>query len=330
MRRQRALFVALLIVSQAASAHDADVIYARLETAADGLTEIVTLTSATLLQLAPVDADHDGLLTQADLDASSAALIAGVWNDLPLSAGGVPCPRSAEAARLEEGFISLTAHFRCGDGDLRQDFKVLRILPTNYRVVLGSQLEGERGRRFAQGVFTALEIARPRPPGLFDGARLATGFTLGLRDAGVAEALALLLLVFVTAGRFSRAGLRLGLLLAGALVVLLGHGVGWAVPILLGASVLVLGLLGERPDQPGWLPEAACLVGGVGLGLRSSLPVTAEALGSVGGLAIVGLALLAAGVPLGRVLARRPPVYFGARLALAALALFSAGLRLAA
>jgi hypothetical protein len=328
MRGPRLLLFALLIVSHPAGAHDADVIYARLEDAPGGFVEIVTLTNATLSQLAPIDADGDGLLTQGDLDARAAALTAGVWNDMPLSSAGKPCERSDEAARLEDGYVTLTARFRCAEGDLRQDFKVLRVLPTNYRVVLGSQLEGERGRRFAQGVFTALEIPRPRPPSLFDGARLGAGLVRGLADAGVAEALAALLLAFLTAGAFRRGALRLALLVAGGLVVLGGRGAPALVPWGLGLGALVLAFVPDTPGLRARLLDATCLVLGVALALRATIPVSAEALGWLGGLAAVALVTFAVGVPLGRMLARRPPIFFGARLALVALALFSAGLRL--
>ncbi|MBL8921800.1 MAG: hypothetical protein JNJ54_23280 [Myxococcaceae bacterium] len=328
MRRQSLLLVVLLIVARPALGHDADVIYARLEDAPGGFVQIVTLTNATLSQLAPVDGDGDGLLTQGDLDARGAALVAGVWNDVPLSAGGVPCARSDETARLEDGYVTLTARFRCGEGDLRQDFKVLRVLPTNYRVVLGSQLEGERGRRFAQGVFTALEIPRPRPPSVFDGARLRSGVIRGLADTGVAEGLAALLLSFITAGAFRRGALRLGLLVAGGLVVLGGRGAEALVPWSLGLGALVLGFVRDRPGVRARLLDATCLVLGGALGLRATIPVAAEGLGWVTGLALVAAVTFAAGVPLGRLLARRPPLFFGARLALVALALFSAGLRL--
>lgn len=328
MRGQSLLLFALLIVARPARAHDADVIYARLEDAPGGFIQIVTLTNATLSQLAPVDGDGDGLLTQGDLDARSPAIVAGVWNDAPLSAGGVPCARSDETARLEDGYVTLMARFRCGEGELRQDFKVLRVLPTNYRVVLGSQLEGERGRRFAQGVFTALEIPRPRPPSLFDGARLKAGLIRGLADTGVAEGLAALLLSFLTAGAFRRGALRLGLLVAGGLVVLGGRGAPLVVPWGLGLGALALAFGHDRPGVRARLLDATCVGLGLALGLRATVPVAAEGLGWVAGFALIAGVTFAAGVPLGRILSRRPSVFFGARLALVALALFSAGLRL--
>lgn len=326
MRRLRLLLIATLSVTPAALAHDADVLYARLETTPNGLTEIITLTSATLLQLAPVDADGDSMLTQQDLDRRADAIVAGVWNDLPLTAGGAACTRSNERALLEDGFISLSADWVCGEGDLRQDFKILRILPTNYRVVLGSQLEGERGRRFAQGVFTALEVPRPKPASVVDGQRLASGFVVGLRDTGVTEALALCFLAFLSAGTIKRGAARLALLIAGAAVVL----ASFTPPSLIVPVLLALGALGIAFVKAPFVAEAACLIAGVGLGLRSTLILRQEALGWLLGTAVVMIVCAAIGLPLGRIIGRRPRAWSSTRLLLVLLVLFSVGLRLGA
>lgn len=326
MRRLRLFLIATLSVTPAALAHDADVLYARLETTPTGLTEIVTLTNATLLQLAPVDADGDSMLTQKDLDTRADAIIAGVWNDLPLTAGGVACTRSNERALLEDGFISLSADWVCGEGDLRQDFKILRILPTNYRVVLGSQLEGERGRRFAQGVFTALEVPRPKPPSVIDRERIGSGVVVGLRDTGVVEALALCFLAFLSAGTLKRGASRLGLFMAGAAVVLASFtGPPVVVPVL-----LALGAVGIAFVKTPFVAEVACLLAGLGLGLRSTLLVRQEAIGWLLGSAIVMIVCAALGLPLGRIMLRRPRAWASTRLVLVLLVLFSVGLRLGA
>lgn len=331
MRRLRLVIAGLILVTLPAQAHDADVLYARLEPGSPGtLIEIVTLTNATLALLAPVDANDDGDLTQADLDARADAVKAGVWADLPLSAGGVACTRFDESAQLEEGFVALTARWRCPEeGDLRQDFKVLRVLPTNYRVVLGSQLDGERGRRFAQGVFTALEVPRPKPPGLFDGGRLRRGLEQGARDNGVIEALAVLLLLFLTAGSFRRGTMRLGLMLLGALPVLSGLSAPLAVPVLMAISVVAAAFLERPPRWRGWLADGAALVAGLGLAARAGLPSVSDGLGWLAALLLVAAGALAVGVPLGRLLARRSRPFGAVKLVLVVLVLFSVGLRLA-
>lgn len=201
----RCLVALSLLLPLLASAHDADVIYARLEQAVgQTLVEELTLTAQTLTLLAPVDRDDDGLVTQGDLDAAGDALRAGVWDDMPLLADRAPCTRTEERAHLEPGFIRLRAVFSCGPGTLRQDFKVLRVLPANYRVVLGSQLDGETGKRFAQGVLTALEVPRP--------ATDSTGFRerwlSALASLGSFESLAALLVLLLSASTLRQQALR--------------------------------------------------------------------------------------------------------------------------
>jgi hypothetical protein len=129
--------VLLTLVSLTAHAHDADVIFVELAAGQGGAyAERVTMTAATLGQLAPVDADGDGQLTQADLDARRDALKVGVWDQAKL----VPCTRSNETAELKPGYVELTAMFQCGEGELSQEFRWLMVLPSNYRVQMGNQV----------------------------------------------------------------------------------------------------------------------------------------------------------------------------------------------
>jgi hypothetical protein len=129
--------VLLTLVSLTAHAHDADVIFVELAGGQGGAyAERVTMTAATLGQLAPVDADGDGQLTQADLDARRDALRVGVWDQAKL----VPCTRTNETAELKPGYVELTAQFQCGAGELSQEFRWLQVLPSNYRVQMGNQV----------------------------------------------------------------------------------------------------------------------------------------------------------------------------------------------
>ena len=159
------LALALVLLAAPAWAHDSDVIYVMLSQQPTGgaLDEVVTLTAGTLSQLAPIDADNDGALSQGDLDARGAAIAAGVWDQMPLEATA-PCTRSADQAVLRDGYVELGAHFACPPGPLSQDFKILRVLTSNYRVVLGRQLDGETGRAFAQGNVQKLLLS-PEPGG---------------------------------------------------------------------------------------------------------------------------------------------------------------------
>ncbi len=158
-----ALPLALLVVAGSASAHDADILYAQLwrsETGGPEVRERLTLTADTLALLIPAaDADGDGALTQGDLDARAPALALGIWDALPLSAGGQPCARTGTSARVRASFVELGATFQCPPGELRQRFSLLSVLPSNYKVVLGSYIQGEQGQRFADASQPTLVVS---------------------------------------------------------------------------------------------------------------------------------------------------------------------------
>jgi len=328
MVRARVVFWLVVTLAGAAIAHDADLLYARLEQGAGPgfLDEVITLTASTLAQLGPFDVDADGVISQADLDASQDALRAGVWDEVPLTAAGAPCRREREHARLDEGFITLEATFRCGEGELRQDFKVLRVLPTNYRVVLGSQLDGERGRRYAQGQFTALEISRPHPRGALDAERVSAGFDAGLKGLFALDTFSLLGLLFLTAGSFRHAAQRAFAIVLGALAALAGVSL---IPLSVVASGATL-VLGVRPGLAARWAALVALGLGVSLALRAGHGGLAAGMGFW--LSVLALCPVLVGVltPLGRILARRPAAQRRVRLALSAVALSALVVRLVA
>lgn len=269
-----------------AFAHDADVIYVlvRADTSPTGLFETVTLTSATLGRLAPLDTDGDRSLTQDELDQHATALAAGVWDDMPLLEGATTCRRDGEQAWLKDGFVELEAHFHCpGEAPLRQDFRFLRVLPANYRVVLGSQRDGERDRVFAQGSLTTVELARPGQGAarwseflhaLSDGARLAWSFVV----LGAMLALGLALRSWREVAR------GLGALAATVLVV---SGVAlppWVALVALSCGALVVAARGQVSGVwAAWFGLALGVLGGggsVGLGagvLVMTMPVLVAA-----------------------------------------------------
>ncbi len=161
------LISVLALAPRAASAHDADIVYARLERSGPTSSEVreqLTLTAATLALLAPIDADGDGQLSQADLDARSEAMAAGVWAAAPLSVGSVPCSIGRASASLKAGYVELAATFECPPGELQQVFRLLSVLPSGYRVVLGSQLGEAQGQQFAEGNQQTLILHDPASP----------------------------------------------------------------------------------------------------------------------------------------------------------------------
>ena len=159
------LFVCALGVPRAAAAHAADLV--AVSVSAPGGPEVeerVTVTGGTLSLLAPVDGDGDGLLSPQELAARAAALEAGVWDWMPLSAGEAPCRRGPTAAELREGAVELRATFTCPPGELRQRFRLLRALPSNYRVVV-SRSDVTAPQRFAQGNEETVVIPQPAAAG---------------------------------------------------------------------------------------------------------------------------------------------------------------------
>lgn len=156
--------LALLLVAGSAGAHDADILYAQLwrpDASGPEVRERITLTAQTLALLIPADADGDGVLTQADLDARAPALAVGIWDAIPLTAGARPCARTGATARVRETFVELGASFSCPPGELRQRFSLLSLLPSNYKVVLGSSVQGEQGQRFADASQPTLVVSEP-------------------------------------------------------------------------------------------------------------------------------------------------------------------------
>jgi hypothetical protein len=75
--------------------------------------------------------------------------------------------RTTHAGRIRESYIELYAEFRCPPGaELTQTFRVLSVLPSNYRVVLAGPAEaGQRaGQSFAQGSTQTLILSAPNRP----------------------------------------------------------------------------------------------------------------------------------------------------------------------
>lgn len=298
----RSLALLALLGASMARAHDADVIYVSLHPgpAPDRFQVVATLTPASLGLLAPVDADGDQVLSQSDLDTRRRAVALGFWDEVPLIAAGVRCERLEESASLREGFVELRALVRCGPGELRQDFKILRVLPPNYRVVLGSQLAGEaQGRGVAQGALSTLPVPRPSPPGQWSPGHFRGAFDAGVRRGLAPEFLAALAGVLLLVG-----GWRRGAVLSAA--ALLGVGLGsWVDAGFWSPTVLVLlvaagAALSSRP--PWVLP----LLVGVSAGARGGGGSWSEVLGLSAGTALVFAAAAPLAVTLGVLLARRP------------------------
>lgn len=158
-RAGRGVAAAVLLLATGALAHDADLLLLQMtrESASGELHELLTLTATSIERLAPLDRDRDGQLNADELQRGREAIELGVWEWMPLSAGGAPCRRLSSEARLKETFLELEARFRCGPGELRQTFRVLSVLPQGYRVVL-RHAPGTGGQLFAEGSRQTLVI----------------------------------------------------------------------------------------------------------------------------------------------------------------------------
>ncbi|WP_224366661.1 HupE/UreJ family protein [Hyalangium versicolor] len=204
MARLAAVLVLMLAVGEA-RAHDADILYAQVQRTQPGGPEVrarVTLTASTLSLLLPADADRDGSVSQADLEARRPALEVGFWDALPLTAGGAPCARKEHTAQVREGFVELAATFQCPPGPLRQTYTVLSILPSNYRVVLGTY-GGEGGQLFADSLHPSLDIPeRGTSPAQAVGPGLGGWIQLGMKHIfeGI-DHLAFLIALLLVGGR---------------------------------------------------------------------------------------------------------------------------------
>jgi hypothetical protein len=185
--------VFLTLVAAVGWAHDADVITVEIRERGAGLEEHLRMSPETLLLLAPVDLDADGLPAQAEIDQRRGAVLAGVWDEAPIRVHSGPCLRGDESARLASGVVELTARFACPEGPRHQDFRILRVLPANYRIVVTA--EGDPlASSFAQSDHASVELPRapaaigaPQRADRLDG--LARGLTGSLAAASALLAL---------------------------------------------------------------------------------------------------------------------------------------------
>jgi hypothetical protein len=153
-------WLALLLVARASAAHNSDVVAVELVERENTLTETIMVSPETLMRLAPVDSDGDGLLTQGELDERGASISQGLWRDVPMRAQEALCEVHPLTQVIDGETVVLQASFSCPAGALTQDFKVLRILPANYRVVMSSMPQGQSVSQIAQGSFSVLNIPK--------------------------------------------------------------------------------------------------------------------------------------------------------------------------
>lgn len=305
-----------------AAAHSADVIVVRLGGAeAHALTEHVALSPWALGLLAPGLGAPGRDLGQADLDRQASGLEAAVWEDMPLTAAGRGCVRTARGARIRGPLLELTADFRCPDGELAQTFRFLSRLPPPFRVVLDSDVHGVHAQGFAQGDVQRVLIPAEGPSAV---ASLGGWVRLGVLHIltgydHVAFLVALLLaggtwrrlLVLVTSFTVAHS-LTLGATALGFVPFQLAQQ-RWA-EVAIAASVVYVAaenLLQARPRHRPWITFAFGLVHGFGFAsvLKAYGLEASAAVGLLGfnlGVEVGQLALVAAVFPAVLALGRVP------------------------
>ena len=267
----RLLVIGALCLSSTAWSHAAVIIARNGLPVPEGLREGVTLTEGSLLKLAPIDQNGDGQVGTEELEQGSAAINAGLWLQMPIRVGEKLCEIKQLKARVENGVVQLLGLARCeAVGAARQEFRVLSVLPANYRVDVTQQIGAELKTESAQGRLNTVLISRGS-----DSTAAAGHGTLWLP---LVLLVSWLLLQLLTAQSANDAMLKL--LIGGAAVML-----GRAAPSLTWASVLVMALLtaqlllrqNSRASLVGAMSAALMLgttLGGSGL----SLPLIAGAL----------------------------------------------------
>lgn len=139
----------LLVLAPAANAHPPDLIAVRARAHGETVEQVIRLNAQTLLRLAPLGVDAHAV-EDGTLQSGLAVIEAGVWDDMPLHSGERRCSRGPSSASVVDGLVELRASFNCAEGDLRQDFRLLAVLPEGHHVTLS--LESGKGaplQRFA-------------------------------------------------------------------------------------------------------------------------------------------------------------------------------------
>ncbi|MFL5321492.1 MAG: HupE/UreJ family protein [Myxococcaceae bacterium] len=321
------LIVLVLLIPLRAFAHDADIVYAQLERTkgSSDVTEVITMTQATLQLLAPADSNEDNFVSQEELDKGADAIRAGIWSSLPLLANNKPCELRETQAHIKEGYLELRARFSCGAGPLSQTFRILSVLPRNYRVVLGSFIDGEAGQRFAQGNEQTLIIEPPAEGEKVSG--LFGWISLGVRHIfGGPDHLAFLFALLLTATSLRRVmlmvtaftiahSITLGVTALGYLA--LSPGWARAVEVAIAVSIIFVAVENLVIKQEKHRPLIAFTFGLIhGFGFAASLKgygIDREAVSALFGfnfgVELGQAAIVLLTVPLLRLLQKRPSVW---------------------
>ncbi len=328
-RSMRLLLLLVLLVAPAARAHDADIVFAQITREEGGaIRERLTMTAATLSLLAPIGVGDDGRIDDAELEAGRAAIEAGVWAQVPLRGGDAPCRRRDTRARVQQTYVALEGTFDCPDGELSQVFRILSVLPSAYKVVLGTYGQGGalQNASFAQGNQQTLILSAPSAGAKPGSPSFVGWFGLGIRHIfGGIDHLAFLLALLMVGGHWKRVLLLVTSFTVAHSITLGATALGWVrlgpsmqswVEVAIAGSIVwvaVENLVLRTHRHRAWLTFAFGLVHGFGFAsVLLELGLGDDAAGALAGFNLgveAGQAVVVfAAYPLVRLLARHPVV----------------------
>lgn len=151
-----------------AAAHAADMGSLELVLEGDRLQQSLTLSGASLGSLVALDADGDGVVAQADLDARLVAIFEATLGREPPRADVGPCDLRPVAATGEGSVVRLRAEGRCPAKvqRLRHRLAFLSDLSEGHRILVQATLDGRRYDRVADRSAQVLAFEREKGRGL--------------------------------------------------------------------------------------------------------------------------------------------------------------------
>jgi hydrogenase/urease accessory protein HupE len=159
MRTGHSQFLAILVCSVtfsvSALAHDPGLSSVTIRPRPNGVEATLTLAVKDAAQLAELDGDHDGIVTQAEFTRGQSQLQAVVAAQLVLAPDGKSAKPESIRSRLDENNnVELQLNFRDTDfSTLEVRCKLIALLPPGHRQYV--QVQDSRGRRVAERLLSA-------------------------------------------------------------------------------------------------------------------------------------------------------------------------------
>jgi hypothetical protein len=134
--------VVFLVWPPDAFGHALDLSSLEINADAGRVEETLDLSIPAVGLLVDVDSDHDGIVTQAELDAHADAVFAATFGRAPLSSGGASCALRSGGVTLAENRVLIRAKGECQAGPIQQVLVFLRALPPGHQILGRAQVDG--------------------------------------------------------------------------------------------------------------------------------------------------------------------------------------------